>query len=83
MHREGVEEHLRGSDPSLPSGVPESILHQRSMDGKFFAVLHQIHATVRFVDVELAMKGTHSCGHLLVYLAELDANHSDLSKVLS
>ena len=58
--REVVEEHPCVGHTALCSRVPESLVHQRAIPTELFAVLHQVHATVRFVNIEFPMKWTQS-----------------------
>ena len=64
--REVAEEHPCVGHTALCSPVTESLVHQRAGHTELCAVLHKVHATVRIVKIEFAMKWTHSHIHTLV-----------------
>ena len=82
MQGEVVEEHSRVAHPALCSGAAKTFVHLRSINANTFAVLDQIHATLRFVEIEFPIRRTHGRVDLLIYFAELDVTHAYLAKPL-
>ena len=81
--REVAEEHPCVGHTALCSPVTESLVHQRAVHPELYAVLPQVHATVRFVEIEFPMNWTQSHIHPLIFFAKLDRHHAHLAKLLS